>query len=161
MPDSIAATTAARGRGTGRWLWVAPAALLTLAGAAYLARPVEQPEPWRAAVATSQARAAGSASPVAPTGGGGSSPIWSPPPTTTVVVTGQWVEVFDTDGEGLFIRFTPRESDRVRAWPESTKLQVVGPDQQADGRRWRNVRDPDGLVGWVPAEYVRPTSPPS
>jgi len=134
-----------------------------LAGVAYLASSDGQPEPWRAAVATSQARTAGpapAASPGAPTGGGASTQIWSPPAPGTVAATGQWVAIFDTDGEGLFIRFTPRESDRVRAWPETTKLQVVGPDQQADGRRWRNVRDPDGLVGWVPAEYVRPTSPP-
>ena len=70
------------------------------------------------------------------------------------------MEVTNTGGEGLFIRFTPRASDTVTAWPDTTKLEVVGPDVEADGRRWKNVRDPDGLVGWVPAEYVRPTTAP-
>jgi SH3-like domain-containing protein len=31
---------------------------------------------------------------------------------------------------------------------------VVGVDRQAEGRTWKNVSDPAGNVGWVPAEYL-------
>ena len=162
---AVAETTPARARGTARWFWIGPAALLGLAALAFAERSSAPPDP-RPALATSQARAAAStvapASAPRPTPSGGTAPIWEPPPTATPapVAAGAWVEVFNTGGEGLFIRFTPRASDTVTAWPDGTKLQVVGADVEADGRRWKNVRDPDGLVGWVPAEYVRATTPP-
>ena len=36
---------------------------------------------------------------------------------------------------------------------------VVGPAVAAGGRVWRNVRDPDGNVGFVPSEYLVATLP--
>jgi hypothetical protein len=147
-------------RGTARWFWIGPAALLGLAALAVAERQPAPPDP-RPALATGQTRAAGaSASPVSSSAGGGA-PLWEPPAKSSVAgaATGAWVEVANTGGEGVFIRFTPRASDTVTAWPDRTKLQVVGADVEADGRRWKNVRDPDGLVGWVPIEYVRPTTP--
>jgi hypothetical protein len=33
---------------------------------------------------------------------------------------------------------------------------VIGEDRQVDGTVWKHVRDPDGNVGWVPAEYLAP-----
>jgi hypothetical protein len=56
--------------------------------------------------------------------------------------------------------------DRVTAWPDGTAMTVVGEDRQAEGRTWKNVRDPAGNTGWIPLEYlVRPLAtlapPPS
>jgi hypothetical protein len=160
-PVTIAAPAAGRARGTARWFWIGPAALLGLAALAVAERaPAPAAPDPRPALATSQARA--SASPQAGQARG-NAPLWEPPtgkPTVAASSPGQWFEVANTGGEGVFIRFTPRASDTVTAWPDTTKMQVVGADVEADGRRWKNVRDPDGLVGWVPAEYVRPTAAP-
>lgn len=163
-PVETAAPATGWVRGTARWFWLGPAALLGLAALAVAERaPAPAPPDPRPALATSQARAAGaSASPQAGRAGG-NAPLWEPPtarPTVAASTPGQWVEVANTGGEGVFIRFTPRASDRVTAWPESTRMQIVGGDVEADGRRWKNVRDPDGLVGWIPAEYLRPTAAP-
>lgn len=49
---------------------------------------------------------------------------------------------------------TPRIADRVEVWPDGTKLEVIGPDAEGDGHRWKQVRDPKGQVGYVSAEYV-------
>ena len=33
-------------------------------------------------------------------------------------------------------------------------MEVIGADREAEGIVWRNVRDPKGNTGWVPAEYL-------
>ncbi len=62
--------------------------------------------------------------------------------------------VANTDGEGVFLRRTPSAADKVKAWPEKTIMVRIGPVQEGEGRRWVNVRDPDGNEGWVPEEYL-------
>ena len=64
-----------------------------------------------------------------------------------------------TNGEGVYIRRQVDSTDRIRVWPDGTKLVVVGPAVAAGGRVWRNVRDPDGNVGFVPSEYLVYTLP--
>ena len=64
-----------------------------------------------------------------------------------------------TDGQGAFLRKTPRLDDKLGAWPDGTRLTVLGPDVQADGLRWMPVRDPCGLSGWMLARYAAPASP--
>lgn len=64
--------------------------------------------------------------------------------------------VGNTGGDGVYLRRTPRLADRDRAYPDGTKLEQIGPDQDADGRRWHHVRAPDGRTGWVPAQYTVP-----
>ena len=76
------------------------------------------------------------------------------PPTPTP--EGGLVQVANTDRMGVYIRRTPRMADRIIAWPEGTVLEVIGPDVEAEGRKWKHVRDPRGNEGWVPAEYVKP-----
>ncbi len=66
-------------------------------------------------------------------------------PTLTVAHTG---------GDGVYLRRTPNLSDRLKAWPDGTKMVRVGEDRAAEGVAWKNVRDPDGRVGWVPAQYL-------
>jgi len=62
--------------------------------------------------------------------------------------------VAHTGGAGVYLRATPRMADRLRAWPDGTMLDIAGGDAVGDGRRWKRVRDPDGRLGWVPADFV-------
>jgi hypothetical protein len=62
--------------------------------------------------------------------------------------------VANTGGDGIWIRKTPGTGDKLKAWPDGTAMVVVGPDQSVDGAAWKNVRDPDGTVGWVAAAYL-------
>lgn len=81
----------------------------------------------------------------------------TPTPAAQVLI------VANTDGDGVAVRKTPGSTERLSAWLEGTRMLVVGPDQQAGGRLWRNVRDPNGVVGWVPSEYLAapaPATPP-
>ncbi len=60
--------------------------------------------------------------------------------------------IVNIQGTTLYLLANPA-GDRVRAWPDGTSMTVVGPDKYVDGTQWKNVTDPDGNVGWVPAEY--------
>lgn len=62
--------------------------------------------------------------------------------------------VGNTDGEGVFIRAAPQTGEKIEAWWDGSKLVQVGPDEVVGGRSWKNVRDPDGNVGFVAADYV-------
>ena len=68
---------------------------------------------------------------------------------------GAW-RVANTDGDGVYLRRTPRMADKLRAWPEGTPLRSLGEQAQGDGRAWHRVQAPDGSTGWVPATYVEP-----
>lgn len=81
-----------------------------------------------------------------------SSPIATPPAKS-------FAQVGNTDGDGVYIRRTPKIADKIVAWPDGTLMEIVGEDVMAEGRRWRHVKDPNGNVGWVPAEYLIPVSP--
>ena len=61
----------------------------------------------------------------------------------------------DTDGQGANLRQAPSTSGTVVAQIEDgTVLDIIGPDQQGDGRTWRNVREPGGATGWVAADLL-------
>lgn len=66
--------------------------------------------------------------------------------------------VGNTGGDGVWLRRSPAMADKVRAWPDGTPMQVVGADTAAEGKTWKNVKDPAGNVGWIPAEYLVPPS---
>jgi hypothetical protein len=71
------------------------------------------------------------------------------------------VRVANTGGQGVILRREPSTSaPRVAARAENTLLQIVGPDETADGRVWRQVQDSQGNRGWVPAAFLAPASPP-
>ncbi|MPZ13429.1 MAG: hypothetical protein GEU73_03230 [Chloroflexi bacterium] len=74
----------------------------------------------------------------------------SPAPSVTAV------RIANTDGLGAYIRRTPNLSDRLRVWPEGTQLTVAGPDAAANGLQWKQVTDPAGNHGWIPAQYTAP-----
>jgi hypothetical protein len=70
---------------------------------------------------------------------------------------GEQVKVADTGGSGANMRERPGPTGPViKTVPEGTVLRVVGPDQQMDGKAWRNVRDDTGSTGWIAAELLEP-----
>jgi hypothetical protein len=60
-----------------------------------------------------------------------------------------------TGGSGARLRSQPGNNGPIlTVVPEYTPLVVTGPDRQADGIVWRNVRAPNGLEGWIAASFV-------
>jgi hypothetical protein len=100
------------------------------------ASPSRVPTSGPTAAAASRAQAA--AAPAAPT------------PTAVRALV-----VANTDGQGAYLRRTPRMNDRLVAWPDGTILQPTGQTAGGDGHAWHQVRDPKGNVGWVPDDYLR------
>jgi SH3-like domain-containing protein len=72
-------------------------------------------------------------------------------------VGGTTLTVSNTGGTGLNFRATPGGSI-IKTFPEGTKMLLVGDSQQADGKNWRNVRSPDGIVGWMSADFLSGTA---
>lgn len=136
-------------------------ALLLIVGvaAAFLARgnggfntgpatgPAIGPTRESAPTATSPALAATATIPIA------ASPIATRTPT--VVFVSKRFIVANTGGDGVYLRRTTNLEDRDTAYADGTALVQVGPDVQANGLTWRNVRTPDGRVGYIPAQYTQ------
>jgi hypothetical protein len=98
----------------------------------------------------------------------GSATTLAPPPLTAAPPAGtaaptrtspMVVYVGNTDNEGVYLRRTPRMEDRLQAYVDGTEMAIIGPDAQAEGRTWLNVRMPDGAEGWVPREHSVPNRP--
>lgn len=64
-----------------------------------------------------------------------------------------WV-VANTDGDGVYLRRTPKLADKDTAYVDGTRLVQIGEDVTADGELWHHVRAPDGKSGYVPARYT-------
>lgn len=87
-------------------------------------------------------------------------PTSTPAPTPTFAPQ-TWV-VWRTGGDGVYIRKSPSSGDKLKVWPEGAPMLVIGYDQEAEGKTWKNVKDPDGNIGWIPAEYLAvPTATPA
>jgi hypothetical protein len=71
--------------------------------------------------------------------------------------SGASVSVTGTDGMGVIFRSAPGGA-AIGSFSDGTKLLVVGDNQQAAGRAWRNVRSPEGAVGWVATDYLSGTA---
>lgn len=71
----------------------------------------------------------------------------APSPTPTLLL------IAGTDGDGARLRRTPG-GDALKVYSDGTRLVQIGPDQNVQGTVWRNVRAPDGAVGWVAAQYT-------
>lgn len=88
-------------------------------------------------------------------------PTATPPRATATsqAVKPEVLVVANTDREGVNLRSEPGTgSTTIKAWPEGTEMQVAGPDRQVDGAIWKNIRDPDGNVGWAIGRYLVPRS---
>jgi hypothetical protein len=77
-----------------------------------------------------------------------------PPAEVAGVSTPTQLFVGGTGGTGVYLRESPDTDERIRAWPDGTVLRVIGPDETVNGAVWRNVEDPAGNRGWVPAQYT-------
>jgi hypothetical protein len=73
---------------------------------------------------------------------------------TPITIQTMVVKVGNTSGQGVFLRKTPRLSDRWIAWPDRTPLVLLGDTAEGDGQHWLEVRDPKSNIGWVPAQYL-------
>ncbi|MBA2450571.1 MAG: SH3 domain-containing protein, partial [Chloroflexi bacterium] len=77
------------------------------------------------------------------------------PPVGTAQTFGERAQIANTGGEGANLRREPSTTaERLRLLPEGTLVEIVGPDRDADARRWRNVRDSDGESGWVQSSFL-------
>ena len=65
--------------------------------------------------------------------------------------------VVNTEGQGANMRQRPTTTAPVvRSIPDGTVLDVIGADQQGEGRTWRNVRDPtEGASGWIASDFLQ------
>ncbi len=81
-------------------------------------------------------------------------PIPVPPTATPLPERPQIMVVGNTDGLGVYVRRTPNMADRLRAWPDRTRMEITGQTVGSDGRRWMKVRTPDGAEGYVPEQYL-------
>jgi len=59
-------------------------------------------------------------------------------------------------GDGVYIRSAPDREARVKVWPDGTEMMVS--DQEGD---WYKVQSPDGYIGYIPAEYLAVSRPPT
>lgn len=77
-------------------------------------------------------------------------------PSGPTSAPGGRVTVANTEGQGANMRTEPAASATlVRSVREGTTLDLIGPDVEAGGRRWRNVRNPaDGATGWIVADLL-------
>ena len=112
--------------------------IILLAGCAPVAQPTATPVPVR------------TTTPGAPT----ATPVPTPIPTPSPAV----VTICNTGGIGAYIRAEPKGAG-VLAWPDGTKLEIVGPDRSIEGEVWRNVRDEKNNSGWTRTDYLCPVSP--
>jgi len=78
-------------------------------------------------------------------------PAASPPPAAE-----ERVRVANTGGTGANMRAEAATTGAlVRTVPEGTELVVIGPDKDAGGRHWRNVRDAgSGASGWIVGDFL-------
>ena len=77
----------------------------------------------------------------------------TPVPPTAALVPRNYI-VANTGGQGVYLRRTANLEDRDTAYADDTVLVQIGPDVQAGGTTWHNVRTPDGKVGFVPAQFT-------
>jgi len=72
------------------------------------------------------------------------SPAASPSPAAT----GVRLKVANTEGQGANMRQRPSTTAPIlRTLPEGTAVEAIGGETNAEGRAWRNVRDPGGATG--------------
>jgi hypothetical protein len=113
-----------------------------------LAAPAEPAAPGPRSAATAQSTRAAPAT----QGGQGPQGTQAPPGGEQTA----FIRIANTGGEGAYIRRTTNMDDRLRPWPDNTRLQVIGPDAATNGTQWKNVQDPAGNQGWIPAQFTRP-----
>lgn len=78
-------------------------------------------------------------------------PTFAPPPPAT----GKAYQVVNTGEVGLRIRDTPSTSgNQIGTFPDGTRVEASGGEQQADGYTWIKVKGAQG-EGWVAKEFLQ------
>jgi hypothetical protein len=62
--------------------------------------------------------------------------------------------ITNAGAEGVSIRRAPATGERIKIWNDGAEMVSLGEEQQAGGRAWKKVRDPDGNEGWIAAEFL-------
>ncbi|MFN0073902.1 MAG: cellulase family glycosylhydrolase [Chloroflexota bacterium] len=66
------------------------------------------------------------------------------------------LRVTGTGGDGLSLRITPSATAlRVKTLAEGASVEALGPEQTAEGRVWRQIKDTSGATGWAAAQYLK------
>lgn len=80
--------------------------------------------------------------------------------STTRQATGERAKVVGADGGSVNMRSDPSTSaDVVTQVPEGTMLDVIGPNRDAEGRTWRNVRT-GSQSGWIASNFLEAVAAP-
>jgi len=151
-------TESSRGMPRAQWIGLGLAAALAVALTAGLVfvvltmvRPGAQPAPTPTALPVL-------ASPTVPSSVAQIFATSTPPPnapTPTPQGIGQRLQVANTGNEGANLRRDPGQGgERLKTIQDGTVVEVVGPDRTVDGIIWKNVRDPQGEVGWIASSYL-------
>jgi hypothetical protein len=70
------------------------------------------------------------------------------------------LKVMNTEGQGANMRQRPSTTAPVlRTLSEGAVVEAIGSETSAEGRSWRNVRDPGGATGWVASDLLAPETP--
>jgi hypothetical protein len=104
-------------------------------------------------VAPTPVAAAPSPAPVAPAPTSVIPAVLADQPTARLIVD-------NAGADGVSLRKTAGTTgQRIKVWPDGTEMTDLGDPQTVGGQTWRQVRDPDGNVGWTSAQYlVDPTT---
>jgi hypothetical protein len=121
-------------------------ALLLLTACA--SRPVVRPTPTPVAPASTPIPA----TPALATPTSVPAPIPTLAPSATP--TPPSLRVANTGGNGANLRDAPATGRVLIILSDGALVAVVGPDQQASGKTWKEVRDGAGHVGWIVADYL-------
>jgi len=74
--------------------------------------------------------------------------LTQPPASTKLMVS-------NVGTDGLSLRKAPGSGDRIKVWREGTEMVDLGQRTDLNGKSWRQVRDPDGSVGWAAADFLK------
>lgn len=121
-----------------------------IAGATRLAREIPAQLAGRPSATPAATIEPEAAEPVAEAEAAAAEAPAEPEPTVFIVA--------NTGGDGVYLRRSPNPQDRLRAWPDRTRMEVAGPDVDVDGLIWKQVRDPAGNVGFIPQQYLQPAN---
>jgi uncharacterized protein YgiM (DUF1202 family) len=120
------------------------------------------PAPTGTAGATGTPVAEATSTPAASATPGGTSASLTPPGPTDSPADAEpteepeRVEVYDAGSQGANLRRDPGNHGFVmQTVPDGSQWTIIGPDQDADGRTWRNVSNENGVTGWLAAEVIR------
>jgi len=77
-------------------------------------------------------------------------------PTAAVPSKPIGTKYVSADGDGVYIRSEPDKEARVKVWADGTEMSVL--EELPD---WYRVQAPDGYVGYIPAEWLADSPPPT